>query len=449
MKSELFLIFLGVGLLFNQVIGQQIVILHPGPEMKDAYVNSVTAGTNYKDYPNYFALTVYYQSGTLITRGLFAFDLSFIPSSAEVLEARLDLYFAINEYNPNIEQMGENSAWLCRITENWQEDSVTWDNMPMWTDENRVFLPQSTSPTQDYENIDVTQLVQDMVSNQDESFGFLFKLEDEVPHSAMCFASSDYPDENLRPVLTITYNSCDPPQAVFTYEVSDNLAQFEGYSPTATTWSWDFGDGFGSSSKNPVHLFMDYGTYNVCLTVEDECWHTVVCDYVVICDNVRAGFTYGKDGLVVFFQDTSYNATAYHWEFGDGGFSELKNPVYFYSQPGPYEVCLISSNSCSIDTTCYTINVGSSGTVEMNLDHLASIGPVPASDHLEILMKDSFTGYIALYNQNGSQVLLNYFHSDKNQKTILSTGCLPSGIYYLLLSGRDVHVIKKIIFTGN
>lgn len=449
MKTNLMHVLIGIGLMVNPAIGQEVVTLHAGPEMKDAYVNSINSGTNYKDYPNYFAMTVYHQSDVLITRGLFDFNLSFIPSSAQIVDARLDLYFAINEFNPSIEQMGANSAWLCRITENWEEDVVTWDNMPQWTDETHVVLPQSTSPDQDYENIDVTQLVQDMVSNPGESFGFLLKLENEVPHTAMCFASSDYIEENLRPVLTITYLSCDPPQVVFTSDVNDKLVQFSGYSPTATTWSWDFGDGYGSSSQNPVHLYQEHGTYGVCLTVEDECWHTVICDSVVICDNVSAGFTWGSDGLVAFFNDTSYNATTYYWDFGDGGFSELQNPIYFYSQPGQYEVCLISSNSCSVDTACQNISVGSSGIKEMNNDHLISFGPNPAFNQLEILFKVSFDGQLTLFNQYGLQVKLNSVQLDKGQKAVLDTSRLPSGIYFLLLTSKDLQIFKKLVLISN
>jgi monoamine oxidase len=37
-------------------------------------------------------------------------------------------------------------------------------------------------------------------------------------------------------------------------------------SPAATSWSWDFGDGNGSSSQNPVHEYTLEGTYSVSLT---------------------------------------------------------------------------------------------------------------------------------------------------------------------------------------
>jgi len=36
------------------------------------------------------------------------------------------------------------------------------------------------------------------------------------------------------------------------------------------TWSWDFGDGTGSSEQNPSHIYMNEGAYNVQLTVSNQ-----------------------------------------------------------------------------------------------------------------------------------------------------------------------------------
>lgn len=38
--------------------------------------------------------------------------------------------------------------------------------------------------------------------------------------------------------------------------------------PAAESWSWDFGDGAGSSLRNPVHTYQDDGLYTVTLTVD-------------------------------------------------------------------------------------------------------------------------------------------------------------------------------------
>lgn len=60
----------------------------------------------------------------------------------------------------------------------------------------------------------------------------------------------------------------DPPDSNFTFTTYDLLAFFTDTSTNdpATSWSWTFGDGGVSSSKNPSHAYASAGTYNVCLT---------------------------------------------------------------------------------------------------------------------------------------------------------------------------------------
>jgi PKD repeat protein len=66
---------------------------------------------------------------------------------------------------------------------------------------------------------------------------------------------------------------------------SPPVADFDGLPPSGTaprtvdftdlssngptSWSWDFGDGTGSSAQNPSHTYTDPGVYNVSLTVSN------------------------------------------------------------------------------------------------------------------------------------------------------------------------------------
>jgi PKD repeat protein len=53
-----------------------------------------------------------------------------------------------------------------------------------------------------------------------------------------------------------------------------------------------------------------------------------------------ASFSFAKEGNVVTFTNTSKNATSYSWDFGDGGTSTDKDPVYTYAADGDYTVTL-------------------------------------------------------------------------------------------------------------
>jgi PKD repeat protein len=52
----------------------------------------------------------------------------------------------------------------------------------------------------------------------------------------------------------------------------------------------------------------------------------------------------------IAFIDSSVNATAYFWEFGDGNVSTQASPTHTYSSPGTYTVRLITENSYGTDT---------------------------------------------------------------------------------------------------
>lgn len=64
-----------------------------------------------------------------------------------------------------------------------------------------------------------------------------------------------------------------PPEAGFSYsaESGDNLSiKFSNLSSSATTYSWDFGDGNTSTEKEPTNAYSAFDTYTVTLTSTDN-----------------------------------------------------------------------------------------------------------------------------------------------------------------------------------
>jgi len=148
-------------------------------------------------------------SGDDVTvRSMIEFDISTIPANSVINDARLTLY-----HNPtSIEGehstlSGSNSALLRRIITSWGENTVVWNTQPFATTNNQVVLPQSSSPIQDYIDIDVTALVQDMMDDPANSFGFMLRLQDETSYRRLIFASSDNLNNSKHPKLVITYTS--------------------------------------------------------------------------------------------------------------------------------------------------------------------------------------------------------------------------------------------------
>jgi len=345
-------------LLIKNTWSQDTIVFRPGPEGKDALINTIVPNVNYEN-TEVFKCMAWTHSGVPGTnRALIAFDLSFIPSTSFILQASFNLYFATFEptYVPHT---GENASYLLRITSPWEEDEVTWNNQPMTTMEDLVVLPQSTYPEQDYTDIDITNLVQLMVSDPEHNYGLMLRLITEEYYRCLMFASGDYLNSNLWPKLEIIYISCEPPTVDFEYQVDGATVSFTGISPTATSWHWDFGDGDTSDIQNPEHNYQLQGIYQVCLRVDDTCYFTEHCEMVTVCDMLppESGFTYLIDDLTVFFQDTSIMADEYFWDFGDGYFSNLSNPSHIYNLPGNYQVCLTTWNGCGADTVCEVVNL--------------------------------------------------------------------------------------------
>ena len=191
---------------------QTTIILQPDATAgKDAFIsdNVATSGQGNSTEFDAAAWTI---SGTpLKIRGLIEFDLSSVPSGATIQSAVLTLYNNPNSQNGNangqhVHSNGSNAAFLQRITSPWTEN-VSWNTQPTTTTLNQVSLPQDTNPFQNYQ-LDVKLLLQDILANPLQGYGFLLKLQEETPYKLLAFASSDHPNASLHPKLEITYSYC-------------------------------------------------------------------------------------------------------------------------------------------------------------------------------------------------------------------------------------------------
>ncbi|MDR0940853.1 MAG: DNRLRE domain-containing protein [Bacteroidales bacterium] len=141
-------------------------------------------------------------------RGLMNFDLEHIPSTATITSARLNLYSTSQHFSTlSTGNSGykSNACYLKRITTPWNANAVTWNSQPTTTTSNQVTFAQSTASSQDYCNINVDNLVQDMLNNPNSSFGVMLRLQNEVHYARMTFASAKHHNTALHPNLTVKY----------------------------------------------------------------------------------------------------------------------------------------------------------------------------------------------------------------------------------------------------
>ncbi|TVR76815.1 MAG: PKD domain-containing protein [Chitinophagaceae bacterium] len=140
--------------------------------------------------------------------------------------------------------------------------------------------------------------------------------------------------------------------------------EFNPNSINATHYFWDFGDGNLSTDTFPQHTYVDEGIYEVMLIGVDSnlCagiyrTDTSYLTIVVEDDFVTADFVPDVvsdcGDYIVEFQNQSFNATQFEWDFGDGNTSVAENPVHQFSEAGLYNVSLVvnNPNACrSIDS---------------------------------------------------------------------------------------------------
>jgi len=97
-----------------------------------------------------------------------------------------------------------------------------------------------------------------------------------------------------------------------------------------------------------------------------------------------AEFSSLSEDLEVQFTNSSTDAIAYLWDFGDGNTSTEENPIHTYSEEGTYTVCLTVINSDEIeDTSCEEITVTAAevGAAQASFTYLLSQNEVTFSNN--------------------------------------------------------------------
>jgi PKD repeat protein len=136
------------------------------------------------------------------------------------------------------------------------------------------------------------------------------------------------------------------------------------------TYEWTFGNGTIGTSRSPIAIYDNFGSYNVSLKVTTSygCSNSLTVPAVNVTkitavgelkqtSRVLATTDFACAGEVSFTNKSTGNNSCY-WLFGDGGYSYETNPVHTYTQAGTFTVKLIASpgNQCA-DTAKWNITI--------------------------------------------------------------------------------------------
>jgi gliding motility-associated-like protein len=146
--------------------------------------------------------------------------------------------------------------------------------------------------------------------------------------------------------------------------------QDQSSGPGTLSYSWSFGNGANSTSKNPSTTYPSAGTYQVHLTVQSN----LGCSGAITKDIVVAGkttdFTFpsticiGQE--VNFKNNSSPSPVSSLWTFSDGTSSSQINPVKTFLAGGSFKVKLINNYGNCSDSITKTVTVITSPTVDFS-----------------------------------------------------------------------------------
>lgn len=223
----------------------------------------------------------------------------------------------------------------------------------------------------------------------------------------------------------------------------------DGVSPFAYQWS--------NGATTAVVNNLSAGTYTVTVTETGGCsqTQTVIISQPAL---LAAGFTsstYTVDISInnsASFTNTSFGATSYYWDFGDGSPADTsQNPVHYYSAIGTYTVMLIVSNGTCFDTAFQAIVVINSNPT--------AVSQLTNSSWVNVLYENGevFLAFdlpaakdvsISVYNLLGEKIFFQHVYRVQKNKIKLNTENVSAGIYVSIADMKDAVIAKKIIIPS-
>lgn len=124
---------------------------------------------------------------------------------------------------------------------------------------------------------------------------------------------------------------------------------FTSISQGAQQFNWNFDDGNVSTSATVSNTFINPGTYNVRLIVNDACSRDTSFATIIVHPEPDIDFSFTPNtacqGLPFSFTNLSTNVSNLAWDFGDGTTSTLSNPIHTFQSSGTFQVRLTGTSS--------------------------------------------------------------------------------------------------------
>ncbi|HRZ48637.1 MAG TPA: C25 family cysteine peptidase, partial [Bacteroidales bacterium] len=162
-----------------------------------------------------------------------------------------------------------------------------------------------------------------------------------------------------------------------------------------------------------------------------------------------AQFSYVLNTNQAQFTNASQLADSYQWDFGDGQFSTLPDPLHIYQVPATYTARLNAVNQCGTDSMEQQVVI-LTGMEELGTGTDFTVFPNPAGE--QILVRFMLTGnqrvLLRLYDPAGRIIREMDISGVGGVNTLpLDLSGVSQGHYLLHLTGKDFNAVRKIVVT--
>ena len=263
------------------------------------------------------------------------------------------------------------------------------------------------------------------------------------------------PDENYFKNMQLAWEPEVVLVADFTADTEETCigetVTFTDNSTGATTWEWDFGGDAippTASTQGPHEVtYTTAGSKTVSLTIDQGITQTKT-GYITVYPDAVAGFTWTQQDRTITFTNTSENADAYSWNFGDGQTSNEENPVHTFEEDGTYNVSLIAIPvMCEEDMYMEEIVINTVG-IESPQDGLAFIVyPNPGNGLFRMMSPESLSNVtINIYDVKGNRVFTrDYFRINANAEVSAGNPQLVPGLYFISVESAGKTFRDKLL----
>ncbi|MCH8317130.1 MAG: PKD domain-containing protein, partial [Bacteroidetes bacterium] len=224
----------------------------------------------------------------------------------------------------------------------------------------------------------------------------------------------------------------------------------------ASSFEWDFGDGFTSSTQwgNEMHIYSDTGTYDIQLIQNTfDCGYDTIIQTIVISDSVsvNAEMFFQPDPACPGEPVNIYmnNPAAYwSWDFGDGDTANLQSNKHIYDTAGSYIVTLTATNGCGssetiTDTIVIDTNVTFPNWITLDFDPSPACPGAPKNFNVQ---GGQYLSYVWDFGDFSPVVSttknwIDHIYND--------TGSFPVSVIVTNYCGKDTTLVDTVVIDNN